>query len=609
MTFYHEAPEPKVLEALLTRLGDAFALDTETALVPHCFKPGRIRTIQFHSDTATLGFDVLAFNGVHWEVLRKFLTQPHLSIYGHNLAFDYHVLWVNDIELRGQLYDSMIASTVIHNGASNVKHNLVECVRRELGVQMDKTLQAQDWLLKTLTAEDVQYALDDVRHTWDLCHLLHERVGAEGLEGVYRLERSLIPALTALNHYGVPLDDEAIHAAVDEYAEATEEARIAYLETLDGRLQDAGAGFLPRNDDGTFNCRAKASGSVRAGTKVLAGYNVSSSQQTLAFWKLVDLEPVDDTGKPTTDKNVLARNQSDELVRLYLGFRRVERRLAMAKKLIEHRGPDGRIHSNFMPLVTGTGRFTSNGPNLQNVPRDSVFRCAIKPPAGRVLVQADYSAMELRVAAAIAGEQQMLAAFREGADIHSRTAARMFGIEEQEVSKNQRQQAKALNFGALYGSSSAGIQNYCATLGQFMTQRAAGELLKAWHAAYPAFGKWHWQCQQRADMAEPVRTLLGRRRKLFGADNRVTTQANNQVQGTSADIMKAALIEIHRNLPETAWLIAVVHDEVLVECDDADGPAVLETVLYEMKEAAVPFFGEQVALEAEGGVYASWGEK
>ena len=100
-----------------------------------------------------------------------------------------------------------------------------------------------------------------------------------------------------------------------------------------------------------------------------------------------------------------------------------------------------------------------------------------------------------------------------------------------------------------------------------------------------------------------------RRRKLFGADNRVTTHANNSTQGSAADIMKAALIEIHRKLPETAWLIAVVHDEVLVECDEADGPTVLETVLYEMREAAVPFFGERVSLDADGGVYASWGEK
>ena len=217
--------------------------------------------------------------------------------------------------------------------------------------------------------------------------------------------------------------------------------------------------------------------------------------------------------------------------------------------------------------------------------------------------------MELRVAAAIANEEAMISAFNDGADIHSRTASLMFDIAEADVEKELRQQAKALNFGALYGSSARGVQEYCATLGMFITETKARELLKAWHKAYPAFGAWHKACQQKALAKEPVRTVIGRRRQLFDTDNRLTVHANNKVQGTSADIMKSALIEIYRQLPERAHLIACVHDEVIVECDEADGEMVLGLVLLEMEAAAVPMLGGVVRVKAEGGVLKSWGDK
>jgi DNA polymerase I-like protein with 3'-5' exonuclease and polymerase domains len=412
-----------------------------------------------------------------------------------------------------------------------------------------------------------------------------------------------------MEHHGMPLDGEAIDATIGYYTDEAASAKQCFLETLDGRLQDAGAPALPKDEDGSFNTRVKDTGSVRLGTKRYAGFNINSAQQVLSWWKYLGIEPVDDAKKPTTDKKVLARFQSDELVRMFLHYKRVEKRLGMAQKLVEHCDEDGRIRARFMPLATGTGRFSSSSPNLQQVPRDPEFRCAFRPTEGRVLVQADYAAMELRVAAAIAGEERMIEAFNAGADIHTRTAALMFSCAEHDVAKDQRQQAKAVNFGALYGSSARGVQAYFATLGMFITESKARELLKLWHGAYPAFGAWHEECQKRAMSGESVRTVIKRRRKLFGQENRLTVQANNQVQGTSADIMKAALIEIHAQLPPKAYLIACVHDEVIAECDEADGEAVLAIVLREMEAAAVPMLGTGIRIKAEGGVLQSWGDK
>lgn len=597
------------LEPQLEALGTAFCFDCETALAPLCFQPDQLRLLQFHSDTASFWLDWPRLTPEERQLLRSFFARKDLEVYGQALAFDYRVLYANGIEIRGQLFDTYIASSLLHNGKPKISHSLKEIARRELGVVISKELQAQDWMNAELNEADIAYAMGDVKVTWDAAHCLHEKIAANGLEAVYRLECALIPSVVSMEHHGIRLDPEAIAECTDFYQGEVQGARLCLLETLDGRLQNEGHAGLPRDEDGTYNTRVKATGRVRDGTKREPGFNLNSPLQMLAYFHQLGIEPVDDAKKATLDKKVLARFQSDELVRMLLFYKRVEKRLGMAQKLQEHTDADGRIRARFMPLATGTGRFSSSSPNLQQIPRDPEFRGAFRPEPGRVLVQADYSAMELRVAAAIANEQHMIDAFNEDADIHRRTAALMFGIAEQEVSKEQRQQAKAVNFGALYGSSARGVAGFFSTLGMFITEAKARELLRLWHAAYPAFGRWHRQCQERATRGEAMRTLIGRRRYLYGEDNRLTTQANNIVQGTSADIMKAALVEIYRKLPPRAYLVACVHDEVLVECDEADGEAVLAIVQREMQQAAVPILGDKIAITAEGGVLQSWGDK
>lgn len=595
--------------SLLDKLGECFALDMETAMAPRCFAAGQARLIQFANDQIVLTYDLLAFGEQEWATLKEFLEQPQLELYGQNIGFDLRVLYANGIKVQAALMDTMVASQLLYNGQPKMSHALVEIARREVNIKLDKTLQKSDWMAADLSEAEIEYAESDVLTTWQAAHVLHEKIASNGLEDVYRLECALIPAVMQMEHHGIYLDADVISETVSNYAQESESAKALFLETLDTRLEEEGAPRLPRDDDGSFNTRIKDSGSIRLGTKRYAGFNINSSQQVLTWWKYLGIEPVDEAKKPSLDKKVLARFQSDELVRIFLHYKRVEKRMGMAQKLVEHRDEDGRIRARFMPLATGTGRFSSSSPNLQQVPRDPDFRCAFRAPEGKVLVQADYSAMELRVAAAIADEARMLAAFREGADIHSRSAALMWGIHEIDVTKDLRQQAKALNFGALYGSGASGVQRYCATLGLFISLKEAGDLLKRWHEAYPAFARWHQDCDRRAIREEPVRTIIGRRRKLFGEDNRLTTQANNIVQGTSADIMKAALVEIHRQLPKSAFLVATVHDEVLVECDEVDGEAVYGLVIEEMQAAAVPILGAKVKIAAEGGVLQSWGDK
>jgi DNA polymerase I-like protein with 3'-5' exonuclease and polymerase domains len=217
--------------------------------------------------------------------------------------------------------------------------------------------------------------------------------------------------------------------------------------------------------------------------------------------------------------------------------------------------------------------------------------------------------MELRYLAALTKCKPMLDAFNSGADLHTRTAALMYRKGDLDVTKDERTAAKACNFGLAYASAPKGLQSYFATLGLYIKEKEARAFHKMWHEAYPEVGKWHSFCQRSVDRGAPVRTAIGRRRELFGDENRVQVFANNTVQGGCADIMKAALISIHNNLPEGAVLVATVHDEVIVECNHIQSDEVLSIVLCEMAEAGVPILGETVKLIADGGVVKDWGEK
>lgn len=597
------------LNDLRRTFGYEFTLDTETAMAPLCFQPGQWRLLQLANEQDACWFDVTTLSVDEFTLLKGFLEDERNVVTGQNLAFDTRVLLANGIELGGQLQDTMIASQLLHNGKAKISHSLREIVRRELGITMDKELQTNDWMAAQLNPAEIDYALEDVRLTTKAATVLHEKIAAQGLTNVYSLECALIRAVVSMEHHGIYLDPTAVGRCLAYYKEEAHASKWCYLETLDSRLESDGHPRLPRNDDGTINTRVKDSGSLRLGTKQLAGYNLNSNPQTLAWWKYLGIEPCDDNKKATLDKKVLARFQSDEIVRLYLNYRRVEKRQGMLQKLEEHADADNRIRARFMPLATGTGRFASSNPNLQNIPRDPEIRGCFMAPPGRKIVQADYSGMELRIAAVIAKEERMIEAFRAGADIHTRTAALMYRLPDAEVSKEQRRIAKSLNFGALYGSGAKGIQNYCAASNLFISFKEAFDMLAAWHAAYPAFGKWHAECDARSEAQDQVRTVIGRRRYLYGDDNRLTTQANTEVQGCGADIIKSALVGIQNRLPHDAYLVATVHDEVLVECAEVDAQTVLGIVLFEMESAAIPILGTKVAITAEGGILSSWGQK
>lgn len=599
----------------LKRLGNSFACDTETKLIPHSFEgKGSVRLIQFWSPKYSLCLDTFNLSQWEWDTLTELFFNPKLVIVFHNAAFDIRVLQACDIDIKGKIHDTMIASYLLNNGIPGISHKLIDVAKRELSVVMDKTLQAQDWMKAQLTEADIKYAMDDVKYTYKLCLKMMKRIKEEDLSTAYEIECRAIKATVQMEATGFRMDRYATDNYANDLRESGESYKAAFIEELHGLLMDVGHDGLPLHDSGEFNLNKATKGSEKLGTKVYAGYNPGSSQQTLKYLKIIGIEPINEkTGKPSLDQKILEEFRKEfSIIDTYLKWKRTDKLQQMCKSFIKHQVEDTwRIHPEFRQMGTVTGRYSSQKPNLQQVPRGDM-RYLFKPEKGRLLAVLDYGGMELNAASSprIADETQMMDAFKAGADIHRRTASLMFKKKEVEVTPEERQAAKATNFGALFGSSPGGLVNYFSSRGLTITYEEGEKFLKAWFEAYPKFADWHKQCRNRVERGEAVRMVDGRRRFLHGEDAVYTKFCNNTVQGTCASIVKLAMAVIYDRLPaidETARMVAMIHDELIIECVHEKAEKVLEMAKSVMEEAGKEILGDEVALIAEGNYASSWG--
>ena len=347
-----------VLFNKLKRLGRSFALDTETALIPHAFDgKGSVRLIQFYSPKYSFHLDTFDATESDWRTLTEFLQDPKLVIVFHNANFDLRVLQGCGIDVKGKIHDTMFQSYLLNNGIPGISHKLSDVAKRELSVVMDKTLQAQDWMNKKLTEEDIKYGMSDVEYTYKCCLKMLKRIKAEDLSTAYEIECRAIKATIQMESTGFHMDRYAMDKQVEDLIETSASTQAAYIEDLDGELMEAGHEGLPRDEDGSFNLRKSTKGSVRLGTKVYAGYNCGSAKQTLEYWKVIGIEPVDKTGKPSLDQKLLAGFRERRLVDTYLRWKKADKHLQMSKTLIKHQVEEtGRIHSRFNQIGTFTGR-------------------------------------------------------------------------------------------------------------------------------------------------------------------------------------------------------------------------------------------------------------
>jgi len=347
-------------------------------------------------------------------------------------------------------------------------------------------------------------------------------------------------------------------------------------------------------------------------------FNLNSPAQLLKKFTALLGEPPMDTknDKPSASKSALQEYVGDHrVIADYLRWKKIEKRRQMAETLLQNLHSDGFIRASYLQLGADTGRMSCMKPNLQQVPRDPRFRACVHVPAGWKFVVADYGQMELRLAAAEAQDPLMTEVFQQGKDLHTITATQIYGVSEDDVTKEQRQVSKSANFGLLYGSGAKGLRNYAAAMGIQMDLDEAAEVRRKFRAAYKGIAEWQQRNARAADAAKDNPSIRiresGLRRFLPGEHNKLTTRCNTPIQGAGAAVLKLTLGKLwpllHADGEDVVRLAGVVHDEIilLVKEEHADVWALqLQTV---MEEAEARWLGDIPPL-AEAKVGDSWQE-
>jgi DNA polymerase I-like protein with 3'-5' exonuclease and polymerase domains len=586
------------------------AFDCETTGLQPVY--GGLRLLQLAAlDRMPVVIDCWDLEDHHWQDLEEFFSLKRYWL-AHNAVFD--LAWLQEHELypEGDVLCTMLASRILTNGLPNLKHGLQHVVKRYLKLEISKEEQRSDWS-GDLTLSQLDYAAYDVELLTQLDGPINQRMAEGNLHKAWFLECKALPTMAQLWRTGMPFQRDELEQLHQDLAADNERLGEAFIDTLDEALPEGKK--LPRDPDGTFNLRSKPEGSVREGTKKQAGFNLNSPKQLLdVFTTLIGAVPVDNTGKPSASRAALREYVGDHrVVAEYLAWKRVEKRRQMVEALLKHLGSTGFIKASYMQLGADTGRMSCIGPNLQQIPRDSRFRACVKAPAGWKLVVADYAQMELRLAAAEAEDPLMIRAFQDGLDLHTVTAMQIYGVPEDEVTKEMRQISKSANFGLLYGSGARGLRNYAAGMGVQMDLAEAGEIRAKFHAVYTGISRWQRENaaqanRHRSDAAIRIRNS-GLRRILPGDYNSLTVRSNTPIQGAGAAVLKRTLGKLWPLLKadgeEVVRISGVVHDEVILLVREEHADIWCHQLAAVMQDAEAEWLGPVPPL-AEAKAADSW---
>ena len=522
--------------------------------------------------------------------LKPWLEDPEQAKVGHHLKYDAHVLENHGITLEGMAFDSMLESYVLDSTAT--RHDLDSVARKYLDVE---TIHYEDVAgkgAKQLRFDEVPleqaapYAAEDADVTLRLHHELWPRIEASPeLARIYEdIERPLLGVLKRTEENGVLVDAQLLNELSSEFARK--------MAAVEGAAHEA-AGHP---------------------------FNLGSPKQLQeVLFNELELPVLRKTpkGQPSTAEDVLAELAPDyELPQLILDYRGLAKlKSTYTDKLPQQVSPrTGRIHTSYHQAVAATGRLSSSDPNLQNIPirteEGRRIRQAFVAPGGSVLLAADYSQIELRIMAHLSGDDGLLTAFAEDRDIHQATAAEVFDTNLDDVTADQRRSAKAINFGLIYGMSAFGLARQ---LG--ISRHEAQEYVDLYFHRYPGVKAYMDRTRELAHEQGYVETVFGRRLYLADINARQAQRRqyaersaiNAPMQGTAADIIKRAMIEVDAWLQSgasSARLIMQVHDELVLEVPEAELEDVRERVVHLMNEAAEL----DVPLKVDAGWGPNWDE-
>ncbi|HIQ23212.1 MAG TPA: DNA polymerase I [Planctomycetes bacterium] len=485
------------------------------------------------------------------EALRPVLEDPHVEKVGQNLKYDMVVLRTSGIELAGVAFDTMVASYLLDAGQRN--HGLDELAKRYLHhdtikyADLTGTGKQKKRIDQVPVAQVGEYAGEDAVLPLRLRRVLAKQLTRTGLERLFvELELPLIDVLAELEYNGIKVDVERLEELSRRFGE-----RMAELE--ERIFQLAGHRF-----------------------------NIASPKQLQeVLFEELQLPVIKKTPKsgPSTDAEVLeelaAVHPLPAEILQYRQYAKLKGTYVDALPKMVH--PEtGRVHASFHQAVAATGRLSSSDPNLQNIPvrtkEGREIRSAfVAAEDDWVLLSADYSQIELRVLAHFSQDERLREAFARDEDIHARVASQVFGVPLEEVTAEMRRKAKAVNFGVIYGQSPYGLAKQLR-----IDKQEAAEFIDAYFAQYPGISRFLEQVLEQCRKKGYVNTILGRRRRIRGVrpgsgrqrNLAERTAVNTVIQGSAADLIKQAMIAIHRRLRRERSLgrmLLQIHDELIFE--------------------------------------------
>jgi DNA polymerase-1 len=564
------------------RAAAAFAFDTETTSprpveatlvgMSFCATPGRAYYLPLRHDRLVVP------ERLDWEAIKPavaaLLEDPAIKKWGHNIKYDMIVMAGEGVAVAGVDDDTMVASYLIDPAG---KHGLSALAEEKLG---EKTIEYKEVCgsgAKEITfdrvalAEATAYAAEDADMTARLHHLFGPELAEGGVTELMReMELPLVDVLVAMERAGMLVDTEQLAILS---AELTEQMGV-----LEAKIHSqAGEPFNVNSPKQLATILFEKLG-LPGGRKTKTGY--STSQDVLENLAAVHSLPAD----------VVEYRQLAKLKNTYADA---------LPKMVD--AVTGRIHTSFNQTVAATGRLSSSEPNLQNIPvrteNGRRIRKAFVAPPGRVIVSADYSQIELRLMAHFSGEKKLIDAFHQGEDIHARTAAEVFGVDPLFVTADMRRVAKTVNFGVIYGQTPFGLSQELK-----ISQAEAKRYIDNYFATYPGIRRYVGEIIASGAESGFVTTLSGRRRYLpdLTSSNRQAKQfaernaVNTPMQGSAADLIKMAMITIHKRLAAErfdAAMVLQVHDELVFEVAEADAKRLTAMVVEEMEgvyELTVP---------------------
>ncbi|MFW1994545.1 DNA polymerase I [Acinetobacter guillouiae] len=593
---YHTVLSQEAWDKLFQRLSTEkrFAIDTETTSLDYRIAEMVGFSVAFDANDAyyiPLAHD---YEGAPEQLnrdaiiqqIKPILEDPSVEKIGHHLKYDAHIFENHGIHLQGWYFDTMLASYVLN--AVTTRHGMDDVARVYLSHLTTTFEQVAGKGAKQKTFNQIEietaghYAAEDAHVTYRLYEVLERKLKEipELINILHHIEMPVASVLATMEENGIELDLSFLDQLSVDFANTIQNLENQIIEI-------AGESF-------------NVGSPKQVGEVLFEKLGLKGGKKTA-------------TGQYSTSEAVLEKidHPITELIIEYRGLTKL--RSTYTEALVKQANPDThRVHTSYHQALTATGRLSSTDPNLQNIPiREEIgrqIRKAFIAPQGRVLLAADYSQIELRLMAHFSQDDALVDAFQNGQDVHRRTASEVLGVALENVSSDQRRQAKAVNFGLLYGMSEFGLIRQ---LG--FTREESQNYIKQYFHRYPGIYEYMQRTRQVALEQGFVETITGRRlytpdidaRNMMVRKGAERAAINAPLQGSAAEIIKMAMIEVNKILPQDqAKLLLQVHDELVFEVDEA----IADQLAAQIKDVMQKVVTLSVPLVVEVGQGKNWGE-